>query len=106
MRPSSLVGIVRTGSQAADAGVAAVLYFLFVINVFIGVFNLTPVLPFDGGHVAIAVYERIRSRNGRRYFADVTKLMPLTYAVVAVLGLLFVSSVWLDVVRPADNIFQ
>lgn len=106
MRPSSLVGIVRTGSQAANAGIAPVLYFLFVINVFIGVFNLTPVLPFDGGHVAIAVYERIRSRQGRRYFADVTKLLPLTYAVVAVLALLFVSSVWLDVVRPADNIFQ
>ena len=106
VRPSSLVGIVRTGSEAASAGIAAVLYFMFVINVFIGVFNLTPLLPFDGGHVAIAVYERIRSRRGRRYFADIGKLMPLTYAVVLVLGLLFVSSVWLDVVRPADNIFQ
>jgi membrane-associated protease RseP (regulator of RpoE activity) len=106
MRPSSVVGIVKIGNDAAGAGASAVLSVLFAINVFIGVFNLTPLLPFDGGHVAIAVYERIRSRNGRRYFADIGKLMPLTYAVVAVLGLLFISSIWLDIARPADNIFQ
>ena len=46
--------------------------------------------PFDGGHVAIATYERIRERgcSGGRYRVDVAKLLPLTYAVVLVLGLL------------------
>ena len=58
-----------------------------MINIFIGLFNLVPLLPFDGGHVAIATYERIREsrRGGRRYLADVAKLLPLTYAVVLVL---------------------
>ena len=37
---------------------------LISINVFVGIFNLFPMLPFDGGHVAIAVYEKIRT--GRR----------------------------------------
>ena len=96
----SVVGAVQIASQSAD--VAAALYFLFAINVFIGVFNLTPLLPFDGGHVAIATYERIRSRGGRRYFADVSKLMPLTYAVVALLALVFVSSLYLDIVDPVS----
>ena len=96
----SVVGAVQLASQSAN--VSAALYFLFAINVFIGVFNLTPLLPFDGGHVAIATYERLRSRKGRRYFADVSKLMPLTYAVVAVLALLFVSSIYLDIVDPVS----
>ena len=39
-----------------------------------------PVLPFDGGHAAIATYERIRSRNGRRYHADVSKMVPVAMA--------------------------
>jgi membrane-associated protease RseP (regulator of RpoE activity) len=97
-RVISVVGAVQIASQSAD--IAAALYFLFAINVFIGVFNLVPLLPFDGGHVAIATYERIRSRKGKRYFADVSKLMPITYAVVGVLAFVFVSSVYLDIVDP------
>lgn len=96
----SVVGAVQIASQAPDIG--GVLYFLFAINVFIGVFNLVPLLPFDGGHVAIATYERIRSRRGKRYFADVGKLMPVTYAVVAVLAFVFVSSLYLDLVDPVS----
>ncbi len=96
----SVVGAVQLASQSAD--IAAALYFLFAINVFLGVFNLAPLLPFDGGHVAIATYERIRSRKGRRYFADVSKLMPVTYAVVALLAFVFVSSVYLDIVDPVS----
>ena len=42
-----------------------------VVNVLIGILNLMPLLPLDGGHVAIATYERIRSIGGRRYMADV-----------------------------------
>jgi membrane-associated protease RseP (regulator of RpoE activity) len=73
---------------------------LFAINVFIGVFNLIPLLPFDGGHVAIAVYERVRSRDGRRYHADVAKMIPVATAVIVILGFIFISSVYLDIVRP------
>ncbi len=94
----SVVGAVQLASQSPD--IAGVLYFLFAINVFIGVFNLVPLLPFDGGHVAIATYERIRSRKGKRHFADVAKLMPITYAVVALLAFVFVSSLYLDIVNP------
>jgi membrane-associated protease RseP (regulator of RpoE activity) len=94
----SVVGAVQLASQSPDIG--GVLYFLFAINVFIGVFNLVPLLPFDGGHVAIATYERIRSRKGKRHFADVAKLMPVTYAVVALLAFVFISSLYLDIVDP------
>jgi membrane-associated protease RseP (regulator of RpoE activity) len=96
----SPVGAVRIASDAASTSLVAVLQFMFAINVFVGVFNLLPLLPFDGGHVAIATYERIRSRKGRRYFADVGKLMPLTYAVVALLVLVGLTALYLDLVDP------
>lgn len=102
----SPVGASRIASQAAKAGVAEVLELLVLINVFVGIFNLVPLLPLDGGHVAIAAYERIRSRRGRRYHADVAKLMPLTYAVVLVLVTLGATALWLDIVRPLANPFQ
>ena len=59
-----------------------------------------PLLPLDGGHAAIAVYERARERNGQRYFADVSKLMPLAMGVIVVLALLFMSGLYLDIARP------
>ncbi len=102
----SPVGAVRVASQAAEVGWAPVILLLFLINVFVGVFNLVPLLPLDGGHVAVATYERIRSRKGRRHFADVTKLMPLTVGVVGVLVLVGLSALYLDIANPASNPFQ
>lgn len=103
VRPSSPVGIVQAGGQLAERGLINVVLLLFFFNMFIGIFNLTPTLPFDGGHVVIATYEKIRSMiSGRRYQADVAKLMPLTYAVVLVLALLFVTSLYLDIANPLD----
>ncbi len=98
-RPVSLVGIVRiAGDDQFDW--SSRLFFLGSINVFVGIFNLVPLLPLDGGHAAIGTYERIRSTKKRRYFVDYAKLMPLTYGVVVVLGFLFISTLWLDVLRP------
>jgi membrane-associated protease RseP (regulator of RpoE activity) len=100
-RPSSVVGIVQVGGELAKDGLVNVVYLLFAVNMFIGIFNLAPLLPFDGGHVVIATYEKVRSMlSGRRYQADVAKLLPLTYAVVLVLMLLFVSTIYLDIVSP------
>jgi membrane-associated protease RseP (regulator of RpoE activity) len=95
----SIYGLVRIGSSV---DLVSLVTLFALINIFIGIFNLVPLLPFDGGHVAIAVYENIQEKrlHRRRYFADVTRLLPLTYGVVLVLGLLFVSSLYLDVVNP------
>jgi membrane-associated protease RseP (regulator of RpoE activity) len=102
-RPSSVVGIVHVGSEAAKNGLVNVFYLLFAVNMFVGIFNLTPILPFDGGHVAIATYEKVRSMiSGRRYQADVSKLLPLTYAVVLVLAVLFVTTLYLDIAKPVS----
>lgn len=102
----SPVGAVRIGSQAAAAGWVEAAILAALINVFIGLFNLVPLLPFDGGHIAIATYERIASAIRRRPVrVDAAKLLPVTGVVVAVLAFIFMSSLFLDITNPADNPF-
>ncbi len=99
----SPVGFVRVAGQAADTGLFQVLLLLIAINLFVGLFNLLPLLPLDGGHVAIAVYEAVRSKiTGKPHRADVAKLLPLTYAVVLVMVFLGISALYLDIVRPLN----
>jgi len=102
----SPVGFGRISYQAVSAGWVETFALLISINVFVGIFNLVPLLPFDGGHIAIATYERIASTiRRRRVQVDVAKLMPFTAAVVAVLGFIFLSSLFMDLARPVDNPF-
>jgi membrane-associated protease RseP (regulator of RpoE activity) len=100
-RPVSVVGFTRVAGQLAeDRRYEELLLLLVLINIFVGIFNMIPLLPLDGGHVVIAVYERLRSRRGRPYHADVAKLMPLTSAVVLFIVLFGVAIIYLDIVRP------
>jgi membrane-associated protease RseP (regulator of RpoE activity) len=98
----SIYGAVRLGAQLSEQGWAPVLLLFFTINIFIAILNMVPLPPLDGGHAAVAVYERIRSRGGRRYHADMAKLLPLTYAVVMGMILLGVASLYLDIVNPIN----
>jgi membrane-associated protease RseP (regulator of RpoE activity) len=104
----SVVGVARIAGQAAESGIFNVVYLLVLLNIFIGVFNLVPLLPLDGGHVAIGTYERLRSRlkEGKRYHADVGKMMPVAAAVIVILVLIGVTSVYLDIVNPVANPYQ
>ncbi len=97
----SILGVIQIGSQAASQNIALLLLLLAEVNVFIGIVNLFPMLPLDGGHVAIAVYERIRSRKGRRYHADVLKLLPVAYLFLALVVLLGVGALYVNIVHPA-----
>jgi membrane-associated protease RseP (regulator of RpoE activity) len=94
------------GAQALDSGWEDFLALWFGFNIFVGVFNLVPLLPFDGGHIAIAIYESIASRiRGRKVTVDVVKLMPITVGVVSMLGLLLISAFLLDVYNPIQDPF-
>jgi membrane-associated protease RseP (regulator of RpoE activity) len=100
-RPTTVVGISQvSGSIGESDGLKGVLALLASVNVFVGVFNMFPLLPFDGGHAAIATYERIRSRNGRRYQADINKMVPVATAVVGLLALLLFTGLYLDITQP------
>ena len=104
-RLMSVIGVLRLGSQAAGAfGLSAVIGLLAMINIFLGLVNLLPLPPFDGGHAAVATYEAIRERiSGHPYRADAAKLIPVTYAVLVLFGFIFLSSTYLDVLHPIQN---
>ncbi len=96
VRFQSPVGIVVLASHVSKSGLEQSLFLLILINIFVGIFNMVPLLPLDGGHVAIAVYEAVRSRKGRRYYADAAKLMPFVYATLALIVFIGVSALFLD----------
>jgi len=76
------------------------------LNFFVGVFNMLPLLPLDGGHVAIVLFESARSRLYRLFGrrdpgrVDLMKIMPFTYAVVAAFIGLSLLLLYAGIVNP------
>lgn len=104
-RPISIIGVAIIGSDLTTAGMAGLIEFLAVVNIFFGVFNMFPMLPFDGGHVVIAVYEKIRealSGTKERYMSDVSRLAPVAYAVVGVLAVVGLLAMFLDITKGVN----
>ena len=110
--PISVVGASIIGGDTVDHGLwVAFWFFLAQLNFVLGAVNLVPLLPFDGGHIAIAVFEKIRNmiRSARRIDAaapvNYLKLMPATYVVLVVLGGYMLLTVTADLVNPI-RLFQ
>jgi membrane-associated protease RseP (regulator of RpoE activity) len=108
---SSVVGAADIAGQAVASGggwkysVSDLLLIIISLNIFIGAFNLLPLLPLDGGHLAVIFYERIRAWLARLRgrpdpgLVDLQKLVPLS---VGVFGLL----IGLGVLLMAADIFN
>ncbi|GAC68971.1 M50 family metallopeptidase [Gordonia soli] len=105
--PVSVYGASVLGGEAVERGYwDSFILLLISVNFFLGLFNLVPLLPLDGGHMAIALYERLRNALCRMFGraaagpVDYMKLMPVTYAVVIVLGGFMVLTLTADIVNP------
>ncbi|GAA2671303.1 M50 family metallopeptidase [Actinoplanes palleronii] len=105
--PISVIGASRLGGEAIEKGVPEIFWQIFIsLNVFIGLFNLLPLLPLDGGHIAIAWYEKVRSWLYQRLRrpdpgrVDYYKLMPLTYAVILIGGAFTLLTATADIINP------
>ena len=108
-----VVGVARVSGQAVgnseSTGSERLAVFLLIIaslNIFVGIFNLLPILPLDGGHMAVAIadevralYARIRGRS-RPAAIDVTVLTPITMVVFVVLACLTLLLLVADVINP------
>jgi len=110
--PMSVVGASIIGGDTVDHGLwVAFWFFLAQLNLVLGALNLAPLLPFDGGHIAIALFEKIRSKvraaRGMVVAAPVNylKLMPATYVVVALVVGYMLLTVTADLVNPI-RLFQ
>ena len=111
--PIGIVGAGRIGGEfvASDGfetkeKVASMLALLASLNMALGVFNLLPLLPLDGGHVAGALYEaarrgvaRLLRRPDPGYF-DVAKLLPVAYAVAILVIGMSALLLYADIVNP------
>jgi membrane-associated protease RseP (regulator of RpoE activity) len=114
---TSVVGVANFAGEAFHAdgfsgGVATLIGIVASVNLFVGIFNLFPLLPLDGGHVAFLAYEKARDRWRRRRRlpaagpVDLTKLMPITYGALALIVGMSVLVLYADVVNPVANPFQ
>ncbi len=110
--PMSVVGASIIGGDTVNHGLwEAFWLFLAQLNFILGVINLVPLLPFDGGHIAIAVFEKVRNmiRSARGKVAaapvDYLKLMPATYVVLVLVVGYMLLTVTADLVNPI-RLFQ
>lgn len=111
--PVGVVGASRFGGEIvarADASVRAragtFLAILASVNIALAVFNLIPLLPLDGGHIAGALWESVRRRLARARhrpdpgFVDVARALPIAYAVTLVVVVSSVLLLYADIVNP------
>ena len=97
-RPRSIIGIVDIGGELVGGNVWSLLFLLGAINLIVALFNLLPLLPFDGGHAAVVIYEQVASKiRGRVVRVDFRKLVPVTALVLVVFLTLGLSAMFLDV---------
>jgi membrane-associated protease RseP (regulator of RpoE activity) len=115
--PISVVGVGRVAGEVAameevplQARIGTLVGLLAGLNFALAIFNLVPLLPLDGGHVAGALYEgarrqvaRLRGRPDPGAF-DIAKLLPATYVVAALLMAMGALLIYADIVKPV-NIF-
>jgi membrane-associated protease RseP (regulator of RpoE activity) len=111
--PVSVVGASRIGGEAVEQGLWEVFFLLLAsLNFFVGIFNLLPLLPLDGGHIAVTWYERVRDwiRKLRGKAAggpvDYTKLSAVTGVVMVIGGAIVLLTVTADIVNPIRLIQQ
>jgi membrane-associated protease RseP (regulator of RpoE activity) len=109
---TSVVGAGNITGQVVSANVGwqvKVDYVLLIVaslNIFVGAFNLLPLLPLDGGHIAIVLYERVRAWFARLRgradpgLVDYTKLVPVSVGVFAVLVFFGLALILADIVNP------
>lgn len=114
--PNGLVGVVGAARVSGEvvgsenlAGNQRLQTFILIVaslNIFVGLFNLLPLLPLDGGHMAVAIADEFRAffarirKKPRPAGIDVNVLTPITMAVFVVLAILTVVLLVADLINP------
>jgi membrane-associated protease RseP (regulator of RpoE activity) len=114
---TAVVGLVgaaeATGTEvASNQGwqykVSFVLLLIASLNIFVGAFNLLPLLPLDGGHIAVIIYERIRAWLARLRgrpdpgLANIAKFLPVSFSLFLIVIFVSLLLVLADIVNPVN----
>ncbi|MTB30476.1 MAG: peptidase, partial [Actinobacteria bacterium] len=116
--PNGLVGVVGAAGVSADVisssklnstqRLGTFLLLIASLNIFVGLFNLLPLLPLDGGHMAVAIADEIRAffarlrGKPRPAGIDVNVLTPITMTVFALLAVLTAILLIADIFNPVS----
>jgi len=95
IRPVSPIGIVSIGTQAESATFFFTI--LALVNVILATINLLPLFPLDGGHFAVALYEKVTGRQ-----ADARRLLPIAAVVIGLFAFLGFVAIILDLTNPIN----
>src|SRR5680860_818786 len=120
--PTSLVGIGQAVNAFGNAGdLFAVIVVLAQLSIVLGVLNMLPLPPLDGGHVAVLAVEEgvnaVRARRGRsqgeapdegreRWTVDPSVLTPIALAVILFFVVLSFTALYLDLTKPITDALQ
>ena len=96
--PIGIVGAGRIVGESANRGeYTNILEMIAAFTIFVGLMNLLPLPPLDGGHLAVVAWESVTKRK-----VDIRKLIPVSAAVIGFFVVLFVAILYLDLARPVD----
>ena len=114
--PEGLVGVVgvarvsgETAETKALTGREKIATFVLIIaslNLFVGMFNLLPLLPLDGGHMAVAIADGVRNTRAKAKGLarpapfDVERLTPITMVVFVLMASLSLLLLTADILNP------
>jgi regulator of sigma E protease len=98
--PRSIIGAAQLAYQAAGQNASVFIFILAQLFLFLALFNLIPLPPFDGGHLLVIIVEKLTGRE-----IDMRKLMPVAWAVVILLTIVALRLAVLDIIKPLKNPF-
>lgn len=112
--PISLVGVGQAVNAVGNQGdLFAVLAIMAQLNIVLGVLNLLPLPPLDGGHLAVLVTEevvngarRLRGKREPRWRLNPAVLTPIALVVITFFVVLSFTALYVDLTRPASELFQ
>ncbi len=111
---TSVYGAAEATGQAVAANVgwqykvSFVLLLIASLNIFVGVFNMFPLLPLDGGHIAIVIWERVRAWLARLRgrpdpgLVDISKVLPVCFSIFMIVMVFGVLLIVADIVNPLN----